>query len=123
MQLQSRPVRILLATTDPGLRESRIAVLRSFGFDTTASDSTKHAVDLVKSKHFDILILGNSLSPDECVKISAAFRTHRPSGRIVEILPASGHDCKDHPDATVVGLDGPLALRAAIHKQLSMVSG
>jgi len=121
MQCKSQRIRILLATADPMLRESRKAVLRSFGFDATASESTQHALDLMKAKTFDILILGNTLLPDDCVKLSAEFRKHRPSGRILEILPASGHDCKDHPDATVVGLDGPLALRTAIDEQLSIL--
>jgi hypothetical protein len=118
--VKTRVSRILLATSDPGLRESRTAVLRCFGFDVTASKSTQHALELIGSRSFDLLVLGNTLTPDACREISIAFRRCRPTGRIVEILPASGVDCKSDPDVSVVGLDGPIALRGAIDEQLRL---
>ena len=109
---------VLLATADPVLRETRAALLRSFGLQTTASVSMQDAVRRIHSAEFDLLVLGSSLTPDECIGISAAFRKQLPNGRVVEILPGSGEECRDAPHATVVGLDGPPALRRVVLEQL-----
>ncbi len=109
---------VLLATADPVLRESRTAILNHFGLRTIASESTAHAIELIETIDFDVLVLGNTLSPNACRDISGAFRRFRPQGRIIEILPASGIDCRDHPDVTVRGLAGPDALRSTVAEQL-----
>lgn len=119
--LETSTIRVLLATADPVLRETRVALLTQFGFEAAASTSIQNAIDLIQATPFDLLVLGNTLSPEACSQISKAFRQHRPKGRVVEILPASGADCNDSPDATVIGLDGPSALREVLWEQISKV--
>ena len=110
--------RVLLATSDLNLRDTRTALLQSFGLDATSSDSTSDAVELIRNVPFDLLVLGHTLSDEDCATISTAFRLFRPHGRIVEILPASGADCRADADAQVIGLDGPTVLKKVIFEQL-----
>lgn len=116
--MESLNGRVLLATADPTLRATRTALLRRFGLNAVASVSAEDAINLIRSTAFDLLVLGNTLSPEECSAISRAFKQFRPHGRIIEIVPASGDDCKDSPHATVVGLDGPQALHRVVQEQI-----
>ncbi len=111
---------VLLATADPVLRASRAALLRSFGFHTTSSTSAEHAIELIQFYTFDLLVLGSSLTAEDCGTISAAFREKHPRGRVIEILPGSAEGSRDNPNETVVGLDGPLALRRVVLAQMQL---
>ena len=115
--LDVRVFDVLLATADPVLRQTRAALITSFGFHTIASLSLDDALALISACPFDILVVGHTLPADDCYAISTKFRKHNPKGRIVEILRRVGDDCKDHPDVTVVGLEGPLTLRDALLEQ------
>ena len=109
--------RVLLATADPVLRETRVALIKSFGFHTTASTSLEHALRLIADMPFDILVIGHTLTAEACDTISREFRKHKSQGRIIEILRSFGDDSKCHPDVTVVGLEGPLRLRDVLLEQ------
>jgi DNA-binding response OmpR family regulator len=116
--LEVRVPHVLLATADPVLRQTRAALITSFGFHTIASLSLHDALTLISACPFDILVLGHTLSAEACHTISTEFRRHNRKGRVVEILRRAEDDCNDHPDVTVVGLEGPLSLRNALLEQL-----
>jgi CheY-like chemotaxis protein len=113
--------RILLATADPVLRDTRKAVIENFGFDVKVSTTIQNALDLINSERFEILVLGHTLSSQECCKLARAFRQRRASGRVIEIARYEGAQPLNNPDAVVVGMDGPAALRKTIEAQLLLV--
>jgi DNA-binding response OmpR family regulator len=109
---------ILLATADPILRETRQLLLRQFGFEVKAPIGKQQALELIDAESFGFLILGNTLPEKTRIEIASVFRQTQPHARIIEILASPGETPTTNPDAVVVGLDGPLALRAAIEAQL-----
>jgi CheY-like chemotaxis protein len=115
--------KILLATADLTLRHTRTHLLRSFGFEVSASESKLHAIEMFQSGTFDVLVLGNTLNATACRELGKAFRRFQPRGRVIEILDASNFQPKNNPDATVAVLSGPLALRDVIQSQLRSITG
>jgi len=116
------PIRILLATADAALRESRRALIESFGFHVSTSATETQALQLLQSDQFQLLILGHTLTSAECCKIAKAFRGRQPKGRVIEIARSMDSEPLNNPDAIVVGLDGPIALRETIEGQLRFVA-
>jgi CheY-like chemotaxis protein len=114
--------RILLATKDPLLRQTRKDVLLSFGYYVSAPVGEVEVLTLIQSEHFDVLILGDTLNPDNKRRFATKYRNQQPHGRVIEIVAAFGYSAFGNPDAAVVGLDGPLALQHAIEEQLRFES-
>ncbi len=112
------PVRVLSASADPGLSTSRELLLRQHGYMVRTALSKAHALELLQAHNFDLLILGNSLSPDTCMELGRRFRAHNPRGRVIEILPVAGAPPMNQPDETVASLAGPDALLRTIEAQL-----
>lgn len=110
-------VRVLLATADPLLRETRRALIRSFGFEVIASSTVEDTTELLLSNRFELLVLGHSLTSKDCCAVAKVFRQHHPHGRIVEIASSPAMPPLNNPDATVVGMDGPDALRTILEQQ------
>ena len=111
-----RPVRILSASLDPGLNQSRALLLRHYGFDVTTSESKEHAQEQIEGSHFDVMIFGNTLPYDTCWELAYTFRRHNSKGKIIEILPSPWATPKDQPDFCVVGTAEPEELIATIRK-------
>src|SRR4051812_2995405 len=109
---------ILLATSDPLLRETRKVILRRFGFAVKAPAEQSATLRLIELERFDLLILGNSLPRPARHEIAVAFREKQRQARIIEIFSEPGEPPVSNPDAYVLGLDGPLALRSAVDAQL-----
>jgi DNA-binding response OmpR family regulator len=110
-------LRVLSASADAALAYSRELLLRSLGCEVKTSLSQSEAKALLESEHFDLLVLGNSLTPRTCRELAKDFRFHNPSGKIIEILSARWHDPMNQPDTTTVG---PEELVAAVRKLASV---
>ncbi len=83
------------------------------GCEVVTSLSKSHAHDLIQSRAFDLLIFGNSLTPNACQELAKVFRLRHPRGKIVEILAAHWDLPMNQPDITTVG---PQELVAAIRE-------
>jgi CheY-like chemotaxis protein len=117
------PIRVLLATADPMLRETRKALIQSFGFDVTASKTEDDALSHMRTERFDLLVLGHTLPARECRNLANAFRVYHPNGRIIEIIRTHGMSPVNNPDAIVVGMDGQIALRDTLEAQSRIARG
>ena len=115
-QETERRIRVLSASLDPTLNQSRGLLLRDHGFDVVTSESLDHARDQIKEHDFDVLIFGSTLSRDTCWQLAEVFRSRNAQGKIVEILPSPWAAPRNQPDATVVSSDEPTKLIATIHE-------
>ena len=114
----TQPIRILSASIDPGLNQSRALLLRHYGFDVTTSESKEHAREQIECSRFDVLIFGNTLPSDTCWELAKIFRHHNSKGKIIEIIPSPWAAPKSHPDASVVGTAEPEQLISTIRGTL-----
>lgn len=110
---------MLSASADPVLAYSRELLLRSQGCEVQTSLSISDTKALLASEHFDLLVLGNSLTATACQELAKHFRVQNPQGKIIEILSASWHSPMNQPDTTTVG---PSELIAAVQKLISTES-
>jgi len=104
-------IRVLSASADSALRHSRELLLRDHGFEVKTSLSKSQAHELIQSHSFDVLVFGNSLTPDVCQELAKDFRSRNPQGKIIEILAANWKAPMNQPDATALS---PEELIAAI---------
>jgi len=96
-------MKVLSASADAALRHSRELLLRDHGCDVKTSLSKSHALELIQSLSFDVLVCGHSLTPETCQQLAKQFRARNPRGKIIEILAARWNAPKTQPDATAVG--------------------
>jgi hypothetical protein len=99
---EQNPIRILSASFDHSLNESRAVLLRHHGFDTITTESEQTAVELLESQPFHFLIFGSTLGTDTCWKLAVVYRKYNPKGKVIEIIPSQWASPKNQPDATVV---------------------
>ena len=104
-------IRVLSASSDPGLAHSRELLLLDHGCEVKTSLSKSHAQELIQSYAFDVLVFGNSLTPDVCRELAKDFRARNRRGKIIEIHLADWDAPMNRPDAIVIG---PEELIAAI---------
>src|SRR5215469_826971 len=78
-------IRVLSASADPGLSYKRELLLRGHGCEVKSSLSKSHAQDLIQSHSFDVLVCGNSLTPETCRELAKQFRARNPRGEIIFI--------------------------------------
>lgn len=104
-------IKVLSASNDSALRHSRELLLRAHGCEVQTSLSKSHAQELIQSHSFDVLVYGNSLTPEVCQELAKDFRARNPRGKIIEILAANWIAPRNKPDAIAVG---PEELIAAI---------
>ena len=116
---QNKPIRVLSASTDPGLNHTRGLLLRHYGFDVTTSESKDHAQEQIERFRFDVLIFGSTLPRDMCWELAGAFRKRNLAGRIIEVIPSPWTAAKNQPDATIVSSDEPAKLGATIREFLT----
>jgi hypothetical protein len=112
-------IRILSASVDSSLNQSRAMLLRHHGFDVKTSESLEHAREQIAEQLFDVLIFGSTLPRDMCWQLAEAFRQRNTNGRIVEILPSPWAAPKNRPDATVVSSDEAAKLISTIRAENS----
>lgn len=112
-------VRILSASTDAGLNQSRALLLREHGFEVKTCESVENATRLIEEENFDVLIFGSTLSRDGCWRLAEAFRKRHAAGRIIEILPSPWSTPRAAVDATVIGSEEPAKLVASIQRDVA----
>jgi len=115
----SQPIRVLSASTDPGLNRTRGLLLRHYGFDVTTSESKDHAREQIEQVRFDVLVFGSTLPRDTCWELAGVFRQRNVAGKVIEIIPTRRAAPKNQPDATIVSSDEPTRLAALIHEFLA----
>src|SRR5512147_2481539 len=118
IRLASPARQILLFSKDPLLRYTRAEVLVSFGYFLAAPVSDIETFRSIESQLFDVLILCDTVDPEGKIRVATMYREIQPLGRIIEILPSPSSEPLVNPNATVVGLDGPLALHRVIENLL-----
>lgn len=114
-----QPIRVLSASVDSSLNQSRAMLLRHHGFDVKTSESLEHAREQIAEYLFDVLIFGSTLPRDICWQLAEVFRQRNANGRIVEILPSPWAAPKNRPDATVVSSDEATKLISTIRAENS----
>jgi hypothetical protein len=114
-----QPIRILSASVDSSLNQSRAMLLRHHGFDVKTSESLEHAREQIAEDLFDVLIFGSTLPRDVCWQLAEVFRQRNTSGRVVEILPSPWTAPKNRPAATVIRSGEAAKLISAIRAENS----
>jgi len=104
-------IRVLSASSDPGLAYSRELLLLDHGCEVKTSLTKSHAKELIQSHAFDVLVFGNSLTPDVCQELAKDFRARNRQGKIIEIHVADWDAPMNQPDAIATA---PEELIAAI---------
>ncbi len=112
------PVRVLSVSADAGLSLSRELVLTRHGYTVTSTLSREHALHLIASHTFDLLLLGSKLGSEICTELGKAFRAHNPRAKVIEVLIDPMAKPMNNPDAIVAGSDGPVALLETIEAEL-----
>ena len=105
-----QPMRVLSASADPALRKTRELVLIREGCEVKTSLSKAHAHELIQSHLFDVLVFGNSLTPDACQELAKSFRLRNPQGKIIEILASKWDYPMNQPDAVAAAPEELVAL-------------
>jgi DNA-binding NtrC family response regulator len=121
-QSKEQPIRILSASADPQLNQSRALLLRSHGFDVTTSESSDQAREHMTYSLFDVLIFGATLARDTCWELAEVFRQCNSDGKIIEIVPSPEAPVKNQPDAIVVSADEPSKLVTIIRDNLREIA-
>ena len=121
-QSKEQPIRVLSASADPQLNQSRALLLRSHGFDVTTSESSRQAREHMTYSVFDVLIFGATLPRDTCWELAEVFRECNSNGKIIEIVPSPDAPVKNQPDAVVVSTDEPSKLVTAIRDNLREIA-
>lgn len=97
----------------------RVHALRSGGFEVMLSTGTKDAMDILKKKKFDAVVISYSMSNENIAEMTELFRENNPNSPIIAITKGRWADLKTDVDASVDGDDGPDALIEAIHTAIS----
>lgn len=81
---ESSSARILIASADSVLSQLRKQVIeQQSSFEVLCSRNRQHAVALLKSELFDVLLLCNSLTQKTRIDFAAIYRNNNPNGKIV----------------------------------------
>jgi hypothetical protein len=100
-------------SADPALSYTQGLLLLSQGCEVETALSKSYAHELIQSHSFDVLVFGNSLTPETCRELAKSFRLRNPQGKIIEMVGGNWDAPMNEPDAIVVG---PEELIAAIRQ-------
>ena len=112
------PPTLLCVSRDPGLLETRAAVLARSGC-AVVSAGPEEAYALAATRRFDLAVLGHTLTDEEAAALAMRLRSGSP--RIKLLATCRRTRCAEARalfDALVESGDGPVALLAAVHKLL-----
>jgi DNA-binding NarL/FixJ family response regulator len=100
--------RILSISSDLILFESRNRVLESAGFEVVGSFQGHGALDKFKNEHFDVVVIGDSLSGETRLHFLRKLKQVKPNIPVVVVHQTgdSGQDVIE-ADASFESLDGP----------------
>jgi CheY-like chemotaxis protein len=107
-----RMVRVLSCTLNDQLRSTRQTILSLAGCEVINSLSMDDALERMEREHFDVLLLGHSLSGSSMDRLCEAFRARFPQGQVVMVAGSNEPTCQ--ADRVVFGLEGPEALVKAV---------
>jgi CheY-like chemotaxis protein len=73
---------------DPAVLRRRSELLQDVGYDVTPSFSLSHAMDLIEQSRYDVVVLCESLLPEQRGRMLDFVHQESPSTRVV--LPQGG---------------------------------
>jgi DNA-binding NtrC family response regulator len=94
-------------------------VLRQAGYQVVWPSSKTEAEQVIRDQHFDVLVLGHTLSGDAARGLTEAFRTRNPHAKIIGIMASTYIMVKT--DKTVRAIDGPEVLLETIQEVLGSI--
>ena len=94
----------------------RAEVLRMHGFVVTTPATVVAAMEAVRRRQFDIVVLSYTLSSDVVEELAEQVRQYCPRCPLIAISDTRRTDKRILPDETVFAEDGPAALIAALRR-------
>jgi DNA-binding response OmpR family regulator len=110
---------LLLLSVDLETALLRAHALRSGGFEVTLPMGTKEAIELLRKKKFDAVVISYSMSNENVAEMTELFKENDPNSSIIAITKGRWSDLKADVDATVNGEDGPEAMIDAVRTAIS----
>lgn len=106
--------RVLSCSPNLDLAQLRAAVLRTAGCEVLCPVSQKDAIQLMREKQFDVLLICYEYTDEAGQEICDEFKHASPGGKIL-VLRKSHHDsaCPEEEN-TIHVLEGPAALIRAV---------
>ena len=114
--------RVLLIGRFRELALYRAEVLRMHGFRVSTPATLAGAMDAVRRREFDIVVLSYTLPSDLVEELAEQVRQYCPSCPLIAISDNRSIDKKIFPDETAFAEDGPAALIAALRRVCHDVS-
>lgn len=108
--------RVLLIGRLRELALYRAEVLRMHGFSVTIPATPAAAMEVIRRREFDIVVLSYTLSSDVVEELAEQVRQYCPRCPLIAISESRRADKKIFPDETVFAEDGPAALIAALRR-------
>jgi len=108
--------RILALSANPELGKLRAMVLRQAGYDVIWPANKAETEALLAKQHFDVLLIGHTISGQSAREFAETFRARNPEGKLIVIMASSYILIK--ADKTVRAADGPEALLEALDELL-----
>jgi CheY-like chemotaxis protein len=112
--------RVLLLGRIQELALYRAEVLRDRGFEVRASTDKDQAIQLIRGKDFDAVVLSYTLSSETVEELAEEIRESCPECPLVVIAQTGRFDRKIAPDAVALADDGPQALVSALRRVLQL---
>src|SRR5690348_5102684 len=106
--------RVLLVGKLRELALYRAEVLRMYGFRVNTPATPAAAMEVIRRREFDIVVLSYTLSSDVVEELAEQVRQYCPSCPLIAISDTRCFDTRILPDQTVFADDGPAALIAAV---------
>jgi DNA-binding response OmpR family regulator len=110
---------VLLLSGDLEISLLKAYVLAQAGFAVTRAESRKDALQLMREKRFDVLVISYSLSHDTMAELAGIFREQNPNAPAVGVAKGRWQDLPVEFDATVIGDEGPEGLIEAVEMVLN----
>ena len=106
--------RVLLIGKLRELALYRAEVLRMHGFSVSTPRTPAAAMEIIRRREFDIVVLSYTLSSEVVEELAEQVRQYCPACPLIAISDTRCFDTRILPDQTVFADDGPAALIAAV---------
>ncbi len=108
--------RVLLIGKFRELALYRAEVLRAHGFQVSTPATVAAAMDTIRRREFDIVVLSYTLPSDVVEELAEQVRQYCPCCPLIAISDNRRVDRKIFPDAIAFAEDGPAALIGALRR-------
>ena len=108
--------RVLLIGRFRELALYRAEVLRVHGFQVSTPATVVAAMDTIRRREFDIVVLSYTLASDVVEELAEQVRQYCPKCPVIAISDNRSTDKRILPDETAFAEDGPAALIAALRR-------